>query len=183
MVDKTEQKILSAALKLFAENGYKGATTLIIAEEAGFSEKTLFRKFKTKENLFNSVITQGSEKLEKDFETSIFLDNKFESSKDFLGILIKNLAKLTEDNYEYISLSINERNRVSGTTAAEEITYILSDYIQKNIQNKEIDYQIFTVTILSFIFNIIGDKYHGRTFIDIEDALKKFTNNSVQCIQ
>ena len=31
MVDKTEQKILDAALKIFAEKGYKGATTRGIA--------------------------------------------------------------------------------------------------------------------------------------------------------
>lgn len=47
MADETKQKILDAALKIFAEKGYKGATTMSIAEEAGFSEKTLFRKFKT----------------------------------------------------------------------------------------------------------------------------------------
>ena len=48
MSNTTEQKILEAALKMFAQKGYKGATTMIIAEEAGFSEKTLFRRFKTK---------------------------------------------------------------------------------------------------------------------------------------
>jgi AcrR family transcriptional regulator len=31
MVDNTEQKIMDAALKLFAKYGYKGATTRIIA--------------------------------------------------------------------------------------------------------------------------------------------------------
>ena len=48
MADETKQKILDTALKVFAEKGYKGATTLTIAEESCFSEKTLFRKFKTK---------------------------------------------------------------------------------------------------------------------------------------
>jgi len=31
-----EQKFLDAALKIFAEKGYKGATTVTIAKEAGF---------------------------------------------------------------------------------------------------------------------------------------------------
>ncbi len=58
MVDKTEQKILDVALKEFAEEGYVGARTRIIAEKSGFSEMTLFRKFKTKENLFNMVLNK-----------------------------------------------------------------------------------------------------------------------------
>ncbi len=183
MADETEQKILDAALKIFAEKGYKGATTLIIAEKAGFSEKTLFRKFETKNNLFNSIIIRGNKKLEKDFETSILLDKKFENHREFLETLIQNLARLSDDNYEYISLTINERSKIDGTTAAEEIIYILSDYIEKNVQNKEIDYQIFAVTILSFIYALIGDKYHGRTFMDREEALKKFINNLTLCIR
>ena len=35
-------------MKEFAQNGYTGVTTMSISERAGFSEKTLFRKFKTK---------------------------------------------------------------------------------------------------------------------------------------
>ncbi len=183
MTDETKQKILGTALKIFAEKGYKGATTLIIAEKAGFSEKTLFRKFKTKENLFNSVIIQGSEKLEKDFKTSILLNKKFKDHRDFLETLIQNLAELTDDNYEYISLTINESSKMSGTTAAEGITYVLSDYIERNIQNKEIDYQIFAVTILSFIYTLVGEKYQGGNFLDRGEALKKFTNNLMLCIR
>jgi AcrR family transcriptional regulator len=52
MVNKTEQKIMDAALKVFARKGYKGATTRAIAYESGFNELTLFRKFKTKKKSF-----------------------------------------------------------------------------------------------------------------------------------
>jgi AcrR family transcriptional regulator len=48
MTDKTEQKILDAGLKVFSKKGYDAATTRGIAEESGFTEMTLFRKFGTK---------------------------------------------------------------------------------------------------------------------------------------
>jgi len=48
MTDETEEKILDSALREFSEKGYSAATGLNIAKKAGFSEKTLFRKFKTK---------------------------------------------------------------------------------------------------------------------------------------
>ncbi|MGZ7049875.1 MAG: TetR/AcrR family transcriptional regulator, partial [Methanobacterium sp.] len=41
MSEETKEIILSAALKVFSEEGYVGAKTRLIAEEAGFSEMTL----------------------------------------------------------------------------------------------------------------------------------------------
>jgi AcrR family transcriptional regulator len=47
----TEDRILDAALRVFGEVGFRGATTRRIAEEAGVNEVTLFRRFRTKEEL------------------------------------------------------------------------------------------------------------------------------------
>jgi len=41
-MDKTEQKILDAAIRMFASEGYDGATTRKIAEAADVNEVTLF---------------------------------------------------------------------------------------------------------------------------------------------
>jgi len=56
----TRDKILEAALKLFSQKGYLGATTKEIAKEAGIAEITLFRHFPTKERLFEEVINTYS---------------------------------------------------------------------------------------------------------------------------
>jgi AcrR family transcriptional regulator len=61
MSAETEQKILDAALHVFSKNGYVGARTRMIAKESGFTEMTLFRKFETKENLFNQVLITNRE--------------------------------------------------------------------------------------------------------------------------
>ena len=42
------EKLLEAAMRVFAEAGFRGATTRRIAEEAGVNEVTLFRLFKSK---------------------------------------------------------------------------------------------------------------------------------------
>ena len=55
----TEQRILDAALKVFASEGYTGATTRKIAEEANVAEVTLFRKFQSKENLLREVLIKN----------------------------------------------------------------------------------------------------------------------------
>lgn len=42
-------------MRVFAESGFRGATTRRIAEEAGVNEVTLFRQFKSKTALINEV--------------------------------------------------------------------------------------------------------------------------------
>ena len=45
----TRERILEAALRLFAENGYEGTTTRDIAQRADIATGTLFNYFRTKE--------------------------------------------------------------------------------------------------------------------------------------
>jgi AcrR family transcriptional regulator len=44
----TQKKIIDAAIKVFSEKGFEGATTSEIAQEAGVAEGTIFRHFSTK---------------------------------------------------------------------------------------------------------------------------------------
>jgi AcrR family transcriptional regulator len=51
----SRQKLLEAAMRVFAESGYRGATTRRIAEAAGVNEVTLFRQFKSKTALIDEA--------------------------------------------------------------------------------------------------------------------------------
>lgn len=53
--DNKEQEILLAAEKLFAEKGFKGATTSLIAAGAGVTHAMLHYYFRTKEQIFLKV--------------------------------------------------------------------------------------------------------------------------------
>jgi AcrR family transcriptional regulator len=50
------QEILQVALKVFAENGYSGATMLEIAQRARASKETLYAWFQNKEKLFETLL-------------------------------------------------------------------------------------------------------------------------------
>lgn len=56
----TKEKILDAAMRLFSQKGYLGATTREIAKEAGIAEVTIFRQFASKENLYKEVMRRCS---------------------------------------------------------------------------------------------------------------------------
>lgn len=49
--------ILNAAARLFAERGFAGTPTILLAQEAGVAEGTIFRHFKTKDDIFCELIS------------------------------------------------------------------------------------------------------------------------------
>jgi AcrR family transcriptional regulator len=53
---RTEQRILDAAVELFAAQGFHGATTRAIAQLADVNEATLFRYFSRKQDLFFAAL-------------------------------------------------------------------------------------------------------------------------------
>ena len=58
-VDLTRERLLDAAAQTFSRDGIRGATTREIARKAGVNEVTLFRHFKSKEQLLRSVLQRG----------------------------------------------------------------------------------------------------------------------------
>jgi AcrR family transcriptional regulator len=55
----TRERLLDAAAQTFASDGLRGATTREIARQAGVNEVTLFRHFKSKEQLLRAVLQRG----------------------------------------------------------------------------------------------------------------------------
>ncbi len=60
MTEPTRQHLLDAAARVYAEVGFRGATTRRIAEEAGVNEVTLFRLFGSKTALIDEAVRARS---------------------------------------------------------------------------------------------------------------------------
>ena len=71
MTDKKE-KILTAALELFAQDGYNATSTSKIAKEAGVSEGLIFRHFQNKKGLLDALVADAERKLGELLSTIIF---------------------------------------------------------------------------------------------------------------
>ncbi|WP_052488047.1 TetR/AcrR family transcriptional regulator [Gordoniibacillus kamchatkensis] len=56
-VTEKQIRILQAAVETFSEKGYASASTSEIAKKAGVAEGTIFRHFKTKNDLLLSIVT------------------------------------------------------------------------------------------------------------------------------
>jgi len=70
--DDTRSRIMAAASKLFAEKGYAGTTTRLIADKSGVNEVTIFRHFGSKENLAKSIMEQhGGQAIAEQFRAGM----------------------------------------------------------------------------------------------------------------
>ena len=163
MTDKTKQKIMDVALKIFAKEGYKATTTRAIAYESGYTELTLFRKFKTKKNLYETVLNENLEKMMKDYVKSVLIDKEYENPREFLDTFVKNSLKTSMDNFEIFYLIINNENKMI-ESVMENTMKVIAEYIEKNIPNKDINYKIFGLSINSFVYMINLERYHGRSY-------------------
>jgi len=63
MPSKKEQ-ILSTALRMFGQEGYKATSTARIAKEAAVSEALIFKHFGSKQGLLDAILNQGFEALQ-----------------------------------------------------------------------------------------------------------------------
>jgi AcrR family transcriptional regulator len=58
--DATRQRILEAAERVFSRDGFQGATTREIAREAKVNEVTIFRHFRSRDELLRASILHGA---------------------------------------------------------------------------------------------------------------------------
>ena len=52
----TKERITEEALTLFAEKGYKGTSVKDIADAVGIKDASLYKHFKSKEEIFNAIV-------------------------------------------------------------------------------------------------------------------------------
>lgn len=67
-MSNTKRVIFDSAIKIFSDNGYDGATMDDIAANAGVAKGTLYYHFKSKEEIFKYIITEGMNVIREQME-------------------------------------------------------------------------------------------------------------------
>ena len=99
MTEKQE-KILLAALQLFAQEGYHASSTSKVARLANVSEGLIFRHFKNKEGLLKAVLNEGEKKFRNLF-ADIVLDT---DPKAVIRKTITMINKIDVADYDFWKL-------------------------------------------------------------------------------
>ncbi len=80
----TKERILDSALTLFAEKGYDGTGVDLIAENAGIKGPSLYRHYKSKEEVLNEIIDIAEERYNDCFGSDDFFGSIPKSRKEFI---------------------------------------------------------------------------------------------------
>lgn len=110
---KTEKqlKIVQAAIEVFSEKGYSGASTSEIAQRAGVAEGTIFRHYKTKKDLLLSIVGPILAKtvaplFMKDFAK--ILDQPYAKIEDFYRAVLRDRLAFARKNAKILRIVIQE---------------------------------------------------------------------------
>ena len=122
------QEILSAAEKVFAAKGFFSTTMNEIAETAEFGTGTLYKYFKSKEDLYFTLIDEKAEEINHLVKAELAKKTSaIERVKKVLGLQFE----FIERNRDFFRIYISERNRFEWT---------VKDDLGKGIHNKMVAY-------------------------------------------
>lgn len=82
----TRDRILEEALTLFAENGYDGTGVDQIAKCVGIKGPSLYKHFKSKEDILNSLIDSAEARYEEYFGSEKHIGRLPESKEEFVSM-------------------------------------------------------------------------------------------------
>ena len=100
-----KKKTIEAAIKLFAKQGYHGTSTLQIAKEAGVSQATVFKYFKTKEDLLYSIIVPVIPKL---FLNFLKRTQNTHSLEELISYVVEDRMVFLKENKDTIKIVYSE---------------------------------------------------------------------------
>ncbi|MET1258258.1 TetR family transcriptional regulator [Flagellimonas sp. DF-77] len=163
-----KERIVAAALELFAEYGFNGTSTMKIAKKAQVSEGLIFKHFKNKQGLLAHLITELEAKIESNFGSILNeTDPKTVLRKSIESIF--NVPKSEYDSWrlQYL-LKMDKRYFVPDQNRPyvehAEVAFKALGYAHPE-QEAILFYEILDGLFLSLIRNTISNRKHFRTFL------------------
>ena len=102
----SRERILDAAARIYSKHGFRGATTRLIAAEAGVNEVTLFRTFGSKGALLEAVLEKNDsgdevdplpdQPVDPEAELTAWVSDHLERVRNLRPMLIHAISELDE---------------------------------------------------------------------------------------
>lgn len=100
-----KKKVLTTALKLFANNGFHATTTAKIAKQAGVSEGTIYKYFSSKDDLLAKLLQPILMEIKHNFFSRL---NDKDDLTTLVRFIVTNRIKFIEDNFDFIRVIFQE---------------------------------------------------------------------------
>ncbi|MGT2907325.1 TetR/AcrR family transcriptional regulator [Streptococcus dentiloxodontae] len=119
-----KRKTLLAAITLFAQHGFHGTSTAQLAQAAGVSQATVFKYFKTKEELLAAVIRPMTEIIGQDFISQL---SAFKTKEELIHFIVRDRYAFVKANQNLVKILLQE------LLTNPKAKVILKEQVAKNI--------------------------------------------------
>jgi len=175
----SRERILEAAGRVYAKHGFRGATTRLIAAEAGVNEVTLFRTFGSKGALLEAVLEQRDVCSEvsalpdppqnPEEELTLWITEHLERVRDLRPMLIQAISELDE-RPEVAEFACRGR---------DEVHALLGDYVKRlqriGLADETADvFAAVTMLISSVMGDAMGRPMVPQSFPPIDEAPRRY---------
>lgn len=140
-MNKTKRSIFEAAIKVFSVSGYNGATMDEVASVAGVAKGTLYYHFKSKEEIFKFIISEGINVIREEINDAT---SKEEDPVEKLKVLCKvqlNLVYRQKDLFKVIMSQIwgQESRQLELRAIIQSYMKNISKFFKEAIDKKVIE--------------------------------------------
>ena len=180
LVEIHTEAVLRAAEKLFEMNGYEATSTDDIAKRTGISKSTLYAYFKSKQDIWDSLVCKCMELLLENVKKAVVCEGSFEDR--YFNLCFKITSHFEEhpvifkgalDKKSVVADNeINNKIHAVYEAATEAFAGLIQNGIDEGVVKKDIDICPTVIMMWSSISGII------RIAIDKEDYLKSRLNMS-----
>jgi AcrR family transcriptional regulator len=162
---ESRQKLIEAAVSVFGECGFRGATTRRIAEAAGVNEVTLFRLFGSKGALLEEAVRQSQtttarradshlpeEPADVEAELTAWAREQWRSMRELRAVIRKMMREVEE--HPHISACLSE--------GWERIHGAVTTYLERLRARGEIDPEVSIQTAVAMLNGVLFADAMGR---------------------
>ena len=140
----TKEKILLTSLKLFAQDGYEAVSTSKISGELGMAKSALYKHYKNKRDIFDSIINRMDElDYERAREYNMPDGNMDEIIKEYRNISTDKIRIYTEAQFKHWTEEEFSSLFRRMLTLEQYRNQEMSDLYQKYLVSGPIDYMTY----------------------------------------
>jgi AcrR family transcriptional regulator len=192
---KRQWQILNAAIKVFSKKGFGNSRISEIAKEANVAEGTIFRYYKTKNDLLIGLIvpliTKFFKPLVLESVEAIMRNDKGKPIDEIMTDLYIDRLDLIEKNFSLIKTIFIESTynadlfEIVQKKINSNLIPLINNFVEENVKNKnfrEIEPILITKTIMSFIIGHILLTKIMPEFFNGKDDNKENIKNMVDIL-
>lgn len=188
MMNKTKRAIFEASISIFSESGYNGATMDDIAAAAGVAKGTLYYYFKSKEEIFKYIITEGMELIKEQLHEQA---SKEVNSLLKLKAMCRHQLRMVNEKKEFFKVIMSQLwgKEIRQSELREALnSYIktIEVYLKEAIEDGSIKkgepyfmaYMFFGALCSSAVYELINKD--SRNIDEVADSLMQYILHGIQ---